>query len=183
MYVAPRMSGRPPAAWLRVVILIAYATKKGSVQEVAESIGATLRKHGFEAIVQPARQVKSLDGVDGVILGGSLYMARWHADAHGFLKRHREALRTLPVAVYAMGPLKLEEKDVAGSRAQLDRALRKHRELDPVGVTIFGGVIDPAKLRFPFNRMPAGDARDWDAIRSWALESATRLGARAAQPS
>jgi len=164
------------------MILIAYASKKGSVREVAESIGAWLHEHGFEVDVRSAREVKGLDGVDGVILGGSLYMGRWHADAHRFLKRHREQLSRIPMAVYGMGPLQLEEKQVQGSRAQLDRALGRHRELKPVAVAIFGGVIDPAKLHFPFNRMPAGDARDWDAIRAWALETAPQVGGRVAQP-
>ena len=59
--------------------------------------------------------------------------------------------------------------------SQLERALAKERELHPVAVTIFGGVVDPAKLRFPLNRMQASDARDWDAIRSWADEIAARF--------
>ena len=33
-------------------------------------------------------------------------------------------------------------------------------------------MIDPARLRFAFNRMPACDARDWDAIAAWADEVA-----------
>jgi hypothetical protein len=38
---------------------------------------------------------------------------------------------------------------------------------------VFGGVVDPTKLRFPLSRMPASDARDWDAIDGWAAEVAT----------
>ena len=49
-----------------------------------------------------------------------------------------------------------------------------------MSVAIFGGVIDPAKLHFPLNRIEAADARDWDAIRSWADEIAGRFAARAA---
>lgn len=37
---------------------------------------------------------------------------------------------------------------------------------------IFGGVVDPSKLRFPFSRMGASDARDWDAVRAWSNEVA-----------
>ena len=50
----------------------------------------------------------------------------------------------------------------------------------PALVAIFGGVVDPTKLRFPFNRLPATDARDWDAIRQFA-EQAGRLFARTAE--
>jgi menaquinone-dependent protoporphyrinogen IX oxidase len=68
-----------------------------------------------------------------------------------------------------MGPQSLEPAEVRGSREQLDRALAKEPWLEPVSVAIFGGVVDPAKLRFPLNRcMEPSDARDWDAIRSWA---------------
>jgi menaquinone-dependent protoporphyrinogen oxidase len=158
------------------MLLIAYATKKGSVAEVAEFIGATLRDRGLNVDVQPAHAVKSVDGYDQVVLGGALYMGRWHADAKAFMKRHHEALASLPVAVFAMGPLTLEEKDVASARTQLDRALRPYRDVTPVSVAIFGGVVDPAKLRFPFNHMPETDARDWEAIREWALEVETKAG-------
>ena len=45
----------------------------------------------------------------------------------------------------------------------------------PVAVTIFGGVVDPEQLRFPFSRMAPSDARDWDAIAAWADEVADRV--------
>jgi menaquinone-dependent protoporphyrinogen IX oxidase len=40
-------------------------------------------------------------------------------------------------------------------------------------IELFGGVINPAKLHFPFNHMPTGDARDWKAIRAFAERLAT----------
>jgi hypothetical protein len=39
-------------------------------------------------------------------------------------------------------------------------------------VAVFGSVVDPARLRFPFDRIAASDARDSDAIRQWASEVA-----------
>lgn len=36
-------------------------------------------------------------------------------------------------------------------------------------------MIDPTRLRFTFNRMPADDARDWTAIRAWANKLAALL--------
>jgi hypothetical protein len=38
-----------------------------------------------------------------------------------------------------------------------------------VATAVFGGAFDPAHHRFPFNRMPAADARDWNAIRAWGV--------------
>jgi len=159
-------------------VLVAYATKRGSTREVAESVSATLRAEGLQADCQPAAEVEDLDGYAGVVLGGALYMGRWHPDARDFLKRHRRLLATLRLAVFAMGPRTLADSDVEESRKQLDNALAMVPELEPVSVGIFGGVVDPAKLRFPFNRMPASDARDWDAIHAWAQDIAVELRSR-----
>ncbi|MEA2177126.1 MAG: menaquinone-dependent protoporphyrinogen oxidase [Solirubrobacteraceae bacterium] len=158
-------------------ILVAYATKHGSTWEVAEAIATSLRKQGLAADVQRAHDAANPERYDAVILGGALYMGRWHRDARHFLERHRRLLGAIPVAVFAMGPATTEEKAVASSREQLDRALAGVPEVRPVSVAIFGGVIDPATLRFPLNRMAPSDARDWDAIRAWAGEVAGHLPA------
>ena len=120
--------------------------------------------------MRKASQVEDLAFYDGVVLGGSLYFGRWHTDAVSFLKRFQEQLAGRPFAVFALGPKTASPHDLAESRAQLDRALK---DVDPASVAVFGGAIDPAKLRFPFNRMPASDARDWTAIAAWADEVAS----------
>jgi menaquinone-dependent protoporphyrinogen oxidase len=156
-------------------ILVAYATKHGSTREVGEAVGAALHERGFDVEVLPAEKVDDIDRFDAVVLGGSLYFGRWHADALGFLKRHRNEFVERPLAVFAIGPLTLEEKDVRQAQRQLDRALGKVGDLEPVSTAIFGGVVDPTNLRFPFSHMPATDARDWDAIRAWAFQVAREL--------
>ena len=161
-------------------IVVAYASKKGSTQEVAEAIAETLAGQGYRVDVEAAAEVHALDSYSGVVLGGALYTGRWHGDARDFLKRHSEALREIPLAVFAMGPKTLEDADIAGSRAQLEAALAKSPDVTAGLAVIFGGVVDPAKLRFPFNRLPASDARDWEAIREFA-EQAGSLFASSAQ--
>jgi menaquinone-dependent protoporphyrinogen oxidase len=156
-------------------ILVAYATKHGSTAEVAEEVCRTLRARGAHVDLRPASDVNDLRPYAGVVVGGCLYMGRWHRDARRLLRRRHESLAALPVAVFAMGPQTLEAKPVAMARKQLDKALTKVPSVRPVSVAIFGGVVDPAKLRFPFNRMKAGDARDWEAIRAWAAEVAALL--------
>jgi menaquinone-dependent protoporphyrinogen oxidase len=149
-------------------ILVAYATKHGSTREVAEKIAETLRECDREVECQPAGEVGALDDYEGVVLGGALYTGRWHRDAVRFLDRHRCAFASVQLAVFAVGPRTLDEKDVEASRAQLDNALAKVPDISPDLVAVFGGVVDPTTLHFPFNRMPASDARDWEAIRVWA---------------
>ena len=163
-------------------ILVAYATRYGSTQEVAEAVAETLRDNGLEVEVQPMREVRTLEGYGAVVVGAALYMYRWHKDARRFLSRHRKALVELPVAIFALGPVKdpYDEEEWRNSRDQLDKELAKHTWLKPVDVEILGGRFDPELLRFPLNLFagsdPASDIRDWTAIRAWAGDLAAKLG-------
>jgi menaquinone-dependent protoporphyrinogen oxidase len=158
-------------------VLVSYATRYGSTQEVAERVGETLRAGGLPVDVQPARQVRSLEGCRAVVLCAPLYIGRWQKDARRFLERHQEALTGLPLAVLTLGPTREGEWDEV--RAQMDKELAKVPALKPVATALFGGKYDPAKLRFPDNlltippasplhQMPANDLRDWEAIDEWA---------------
>jgi menaquinone-dependent protoporphyrinogen oxidase len=159
-------------------ILVAYGSKRGSTKEVAEAIAATLREDGHDVTCEPAESAPEPGRFGAVVVGGGIYAGRWHRDARHFVKRHREALARMPLAVFGMGPSTLEEEEVAKSRAQLDAALAK-LPVSPELVAVFGGVVDPATFPFPLNRMPASDARDWDAIRTWAHDVAALAGAPA----
>ena len=162
-------------------ILVAYATKYGSTQEVAEAIAATLREGGLAVDLQPMRAVRTLEGYGAVVMGAPLYMFRWHKDAKSFLSRHRPALMARPVAVFALGPFEDVPKQWQEVRANLDKELAGFPWFAPVAVEVFGGVFDPAKLTFPYNlvpglkKMPVSDIRDWTAIRAWANSLAAKL--------
>jgi menaquinone-dependent protoporphyrinogen oxidase len=152
-------------------ILVTYASRYGSTREVAESIAATMRSRLLQVEVRPTAEVETLDGYAGVVLGGGIYMGRWHRDARGFARHFAEELAELPVAVFALGPVDSEPGHRAGPEKQFRAALGK-LPFEPVAKALFGGAVDPRKLRFPFNHMPAADIRDWDKIRGWALQVA-----------
>jgi menaquinone-dependent protoporphyrinogen oxidase len=156
------------------LVLVGYATRYGSTQEVAESLAATLRECRLDVDIQPLRKVSTLEGYSAVVLGAPLFMFRWHKDALRFLSRHRKTLIERPVAVFALGPTHdpYDEKEWQDSRAQLDTELAKFPWFAPAALEMFGGKYDPAYLRFPLNMLagkePASDLRDWAAIRAWA---------------
>lgn len=162
-------------------VLVAYATRYGSTQEVAEAVAATLRERGLAVDIQPMRDVRTLDQYRAVVLGAPLYMFHWHKDALHFLERYRAALTQRPVAIFALGPFQAEEKDFQEVRGQLDKELAKFPWLTPAAIAIFGGKFDPTKLTFPHNllpalkNMPASDVRDWTAIRAWANDMAAQF--------
>jgi menaquinone-dependent protoporphyrinogen oxidase len=155
-------------------VLVAYATKHGSTREVAADVARVIRQAGFEVDISPARDVKSLDLYQAVVLGGALYMGRLHKDARKLLKRKRGELASLPLAVFAMGPKSTEPQELEGARAQLERALNAVPEVKPLATAIFGGVMK-------FGKKKALDARDWEAIQAWAEEVAHKLGAALAR--
>jgi menaquinone-dependent protoporphyrinogen oxidase len=165
------------------LVLVGYATRYGSTQEVAEAVAATLRECGLEVDIQPLSKVRTLAGYSAVVLGAPLFMFRWHKDAFRFLSRHREALKERPVAVFALGPTHdpYDGKEWQDSRDQLDNELAKFPWFKPAALEMFGGKYDPAYLRFPLKMLagkePASDLRDWTAIRAWAADLKTILAA------
>jgi menaquinone-dependent protoporphyrinogen oxidase len=108
-------------------------------------------------------------------------MMRLHGDARRFLATHRDALSSRPVAFFALGPVNDVEKEWEGARRQLKKQLTKFPWFAPISTEVFGGKYDPMKLGFPFNLIPAlrkmspMDARNWEAIRTWATEMAAAL--------
>jgi menaquinone-dependent protoporphyrinogen oxidase len=157
-------------------ILLAYATRYGSTQEVAETITAALREAGLEVDIQLMQEVRTLDNYDAVVLGAALYSTRWHPDAHQFLSQHQEALQQRSVAIFALGPIATGDAAMRRSRRQLDRDLEKYPWLKPVALEMFVGKYDPSKLGF-FDRLlsSASDHRDWEAIRAWANALSAQL--------
>ena len=149
-------------------VLIVHASKYGSVEEVARYIAAVLRDEGAACDLVAACDAVDLEGYDLVVLGTGLYMNRVHRDARHFLHENHAALTHQPFAVFALGPLSSEPEEKDKVRPPLEHALERYPELEPAAIAIFGGVIDPERMSFPFNRMPAGDHRDWDEIRSFA---------------
>ncbi len=163
------------------LVLVGYATRYGSTQEVAETVAATLRECALEVDVQPLRKVGTLAKYSGIVLGAPLFMFHWHKDAHGFLSRHRRELMERPVVVFVLGPVHdpHDKKEWEASRAQLDKALAKHPWFKPIALEMFGGKYDPAQLGLLLSKMagkePASDIRDWTAIRAWARDLAAKL--------
>lgn len=166
-------------------VLVAYATKFGSTREVADRVVARLLMAGAQAEALPAGEVKSLDGYDAVVFGGALYMFRLVSEGRRFLKRHRKVLTQLPLAVFALGPLEDTESQYFDARGHLDKTLVKLEGVTPVEVVVFGGVLNPDKLKFPYSNpgikaMGASDLRDWTAIEAWADALPKKLGLKGA---
>lgn len=80
-------------------VLVTYATMAGSTAEVAKAIGEELRKSELEVDVRNVDEVASIDGYDGVVVGGPMILG-WHRAARRFLRRNRRAFESTPLAVF-----------------------------------------------------------------------------------
>lgn len=163
-----------------MTVLVAYASKRGSTAEIAETVAATLRREGLKVCLEPVERVKSLEPYEAVVLGSAVYMKRWQGDARHFLKKHRKALRQRPFWVFSSGPVGDPAKDDS-SWVDPPTLVEKVEELGGRGHEVFGGCLptDPhgAIERAMVEGVPREyrDRRDWAEIRTWATAVASEL--------
>lgn len=163
-------------------ILLCYATRYGSTEEIASEIGAVLQKSGLETDVIPVAQVTDISPYRVVIIGSPIYMGKWLHEPTQFVRDHRFALSHRQVAAFAVG-YSLRDR-VEEHLRNADRAIDAIRVyVEPVDVAFFAGRIalediSAADLAIlTLGGVKPGDFRDWDAVRSWALKLTTLFGA------
>jgi len=157
-------------------VLIAYGSKRGGTQGLAEMVADSLRAEGHTVEVRRASEARRLEGYDAVIVGGALYAFRWHKDARRFVRRHADELGKLPVFFFSSGPLddSAAERDippVKGVQALIDR-------VGAQGHVTFGGRLSAHARGFPASAMAkkqSGDWRDPMQARSWARSVSAEL--------
>ena len=149
-------------------VLVTHGSKMGGTAGLAEMLGSGLKELGHEVDVKPARGVQDVRPYDAVIVGGALYMLRWHRDARRFVRRHRAALRQRPVWLFSSGPL--DDSAVAKDIKPVGFVRKAMGRIGARGHVTFGG-------RMLDNRrgMPAGDWRDPDQVRDWAKRISDEL--------
>jgi menaquinone-dependent protoporphyrinogen oxidase len=165
-------------------VLIAYASRYGATQGIAERIAATLHRRNFAPSVQPVQEAADPAGYDAVIVGSAAYYFHWMKPAATFVRHNSSILADRPVWLFSSGPLGTKETDDQG------RDLREFLEpkeiaefrtiVHPRDHHVFFGAMDSTRLNFthrliaklPANRndalFPKGDFRNWQEIDAWA---------------
>jgi menaquinone-dependent protoporphyrinogen oxidase len=165
-----------------MTVLVAYASKRGSTAEIAETVAATLRREGLSVCLERVEDVGSLEPYDAAVIGSAVYMKRWRGDARHFVKRHRKALRQMPFWVFSSGPV----GDPAGDGADWSeppKIAAKVAELGGRDHVVFGGRLPSEPHGLMEKAMVEGtpreyrDRRDWTEIRDWAKQIAAEVAA------
>ena len=167
-------------------ILVAYATKYGATQQVAERIAETLHAAGLDAQVRPVQSTIDPAGYGAIVLGSAVYSGSWLQPAVEFVRRNREVLADRPVWLFS-GGLKGTQRGLMGAvfRTQVEpKELAGFRNaIRPRDYRAFTGAIErgqfPDVQRFIFEILGGryGDFRDWQEIQAWAEGIARQLRA------
>jgi len=163
-------------------VLVAYASKHGATQEIAERVAQTMTAAGQQAQVRAVTAVGDLTGYDAFVVGSAVYMGLWQKEATEFVRRNRAVLAGRPVWLFSSGPLGTEPVDAQGRdltvAAEPSELAEFTAAIHPRGHRVFFGVLDPGRLglgerairKLPAGRalLPEGDFRDWAQIEAWA---------------
>jgi menaquinone-dependent protoporphyrinogen oxidase len=170
-------------------VLVAYASRHGFTQGIADRLAAALRASGRTVDERPVASVRDLAGYDAFVIGSAAYMGQWLRPATEFVERNRQALASRPLWLFSSGPLGTETTDAKGRDLLKVTEPRQFAEfrgaLNPRDLRVFFGGLDASRLTLPMRlarsapaaqkAMPEGDFRDWPAIDAWGQEIARAL--------
>lgn len=175
-------------------ILVAFASRHGGTEGIADAVAAALRETAVAAengaaedALSPAAHhlvdvlgvgdVEDVTGYDAVIVGSAVYVGRWMDSARRFVLAHASALRNRPVWLFSSGPV----GDPAVPDTEAADAAELAELVDAQGTRTFAGRLRPAELSLPERarirdvHAAEGDYRDWEEIREWAVDVAEAL--------
>jgi menaquinone-dependent protoporphyrinogen oxidase len=169
----------------RTRVLVTYASKMGSTQQIAETIGRQLESLGMDVTVAPCADNIGPEDYDGVIVGSAIYTRRWLKAATRYLKRHADKLDRKRTWLFHSGPCGegAREEQVQAPKAVV-RVITAYGLPAPI---TFGGRLDPEHATGPLSRWMSaegplsGDFRDWERIRAWASDIGQQLNQATAE--
>ncbi len=161
-----------------MTVLVAYASKHGSTQGIAERIAGKLRQMGKQVDVQPVDTVKNPGSYEAYVIGSAIYFGSWMKEATEFVHQNKTTLAGRPVWLFSVGPLGVDFMD---DEQQPKEKAEFQETIKPRDHRVFFGALDHNKLTFTERMMtkavraPEGDYRNWEAIDTWAESIARDL--------
>jgi menaquinone-dependent protoporphyrinogen oxidase len=157
-------------------VLVTWGSKRGGTEGLARIVGDALEGQGLHVTLRSANEVADVSRFDAVVVGGALYVGRWHPAARKFVARHAEGLRCVPVWFFSSGPLDdtADRREIAPTK-QVSALMKR---VDARGHATFGGRLTPDARGFVAGAMvkkQAGDWRSGERVRAWAREVALSI--------
>ena len=135
---------------MQAEVLIAYVSRSGSTEDVAEAMGVTMEDAGVTVDVKPMAKVESIADDTAVVIGAALYVGHFPREFHQFVTRFRRELGNVHPWIFVLGPTENEAKHFAEAEEQARKQLAKFPWLHAADVRVLGGSFDPRHLKLPF---------------------------------
>ena len=160
-------------------VLLAYASRMGATREIAEVLADELRQTDHTVTIASCATAPDADEFDAVVIGSALYAGRWMPEASSYLRRQATHLTSRPTFLFQSGPCDADRHSATSTAAPhaVTKIVRRFGLPEPI---TFAGRLDPTKAtgrmsRWMANALPAGDFRDWTAIRAWGYAIGVEL--------
>jgi menaquinone-dependent protoporphyrinogen oxidase len=139
-------------------VLVVFGSERGGTAGLARMIGTAFQRRGWTAEVRDAIVPGRVDA-DLVVVGGALYMNRWHSSARRFVRDHERELREAPVWLFSSGPL--DDSARAGDIAPVAQVQAIASRLEAHGHMTFGGRLEARPKGMLARQMAKKMAGDW----------------------
>jgi menaquinone-dependent protoporphyrinogen oxidase len=163
-------------------VLVAFASKYGSTEEIANKIAEVLSRSGLQVSVLPTQNVGDVARYEAVVLGSAVYAGHWLPDAVRFLEDHQHLLTTRPTWLFSSGPTgEGDPVEIMHGWCFPEAQKPIADRIKPRDIALFHGKIDPHKMHLGERlivkalRAKEEDSRDWEAIGRWARQIAAEL--------
>jgi menaquinone-dependent protoporphyrinogen oxidase len=170
-------------------VLIAYASIHGSTAEIAQFIGRILESYSINVTVADVKDIASVEGYDGVVLGSAIEAGMWLHEMSQFMDRFKNELAHKPCFLFITCIRVLE---VDGDE-HTKKYYVHHGTVTQLGIrdiAVFAGRLNVDRinwdeswllaLQYDGTQIPGRlnhDYRDWQAIGSWSVQVAHELEA------
>jgi menaquinone-dependent protoporphyrinogen oxidase len=160
--------------------LIAYKTKTGTTQEIAQRVAEVLKKKGVDADVASIDASPDLAGYSRVVLGCPINGMKLMPEMEAYVTQ-KVVGKKVPVDMFVVSYMYYKGR--AMWKKAIDKDVSRIATLASAqNKIVFGGRIAgmlPGVMRFMFGiaKDTPLDQRDWGQIESWASDLAARVAA------
>jgi len=176
-------------------VLIVFASRFGSTDEIAHEIAEELEKHEIitEMLnLKDGESTPSLDEFDGILVGSGVKMGRWTKEAFSFLKQNHNSLNNKVLGLFVSSGEAANPKTHDGARNNYLEKIMERTGVKADMAEAFGGIFDlssnsnysflekkiilrlakSVKEGIIMQEGKVNDFRNWQLIRNWATDFA-----------
>lgn len=152
-------------------VLVSVASRHGGTLEMGETVAEVLREAGHEVDEVVPDDVEHVEQYDAAVLGSAVYVGRMALGMRDLVDRQAGQLRQLPVWLFWSGPV----GDPPSPGVTPDDVTTVARAVGAREVKMFPGRLERSELNISERALvalvhaEAGDFRDLDDVRSWAV--------------